>query len=296
MGIVVAIVNIIDHLEEKEVFILDCDGVLYRGNEAIPGSKKAIEALKRHGKTVKFLTNYPYSREEVREKLKTLLQISIPKEDIMTVAFAVSEYIKENKSNEEETAYVFGFENLKKEIRKSGVKILKTKEIVDDYVLLELPNWVVISLYEGTDYYLSLTAAGLILRDERFNPVHYITTSKGKGWTREKGISPGIGCTIAALREFSGKEPITIGKPSNKLMELALKQWKIEPKKTALIGDKWSDIEVANEYGFYSVKVETGKQDFFSGIEKIEQTKRPKLVIGSLSGILNPKEIYYFER
>ncbi|HIQ50258.1 MAG TPA: HAD-IIA family hydrolase [Nanoarchaeota archaeon] len=289
--------RIIDYLKNFETFVLDCDGVLYKGNNPIKGAKEVVEVLKDEGKEVKFLTNYPYSREKIKQKLKNVVDIEASEEDIMTVAFATAKYIQENKTKNNETVYVFGFDELKKEIENTGLKVLEREEIMnEDFELIQLPDWLVISLYEGSDYYKNLAAAGLVLRNEKFDASHYLATSKGKIWTREKGLSPGVGCTIAALYEFSGKKPIIVGKPGKILTDIAFKYWKINPEKSVLVGDKWSDIEVANNYGLYGIKVETGKQDFFNGVETLNEYKKPKMVLKSIRGIIDESEIIYFEK
>lgn len=288
--------RIIEYLRDFEAFVLDCDGVLYRGNKPIEGAKETVETLREEGIEVKFLTNYPYSREMVKEKLENIVGISASKKDIMTVAFATAKYIQENTKNDK-SVYVFGFDYLKKEIEDAGAKVLQREEIMsEDFELIRLPDWLVISLYEGHDYYENLTAAGLVLRDERFDPSHYLATSKGKGWTREKGLSLGVGCAIAALNEFSGKKPIVIGKPSNILTDIAFRYWKLNPEKSVLVGDKWSDIEVANNYGLYGIKVETGKQDFFNSIENLDKNQKPKMVLKSIRGIIDENKIIYVEK
>ena len=247
----------IEKLREFQTFIFDCDGVLYRGNKPVPAAVRTIKLLKNQGREVKFLTNYPESRATIQRKIKGLLGISVRKEDIMTVAFATREYIRERMSGQRESVFIVGPKDLKREIREIGIETLGLKDVMIDFKIIRVPEWLLISLYNKNDLYHCLTAAGLILKEKNFDPSHYIATSKGKGWTREKGLSLGIGCFIAALQEFSGKKPIVIGKPSNIFMEIAKKVWNIAPKDTVLIGDKWSDIETANENGFFSIKVET---------------------------------------
>ncbi len=285
---------VIDPLKKFDDFVLDCDGVLYRGDIAIDGAKECIERLYSEGKNVKFLTNYPFSRAKVCDKLKDIVGVEVPEEDVMTVAYATAKYMELN-SSDDRTVYVFGIDDLYREIRKSGFKIMETDEILEGHKLVETPEWLVISLYEAPDFYRRLTAAGLILRSSEFNDEHYLATSKGKGWTREDGISPGIGCTIAALETFSGKKPIVIGKPSNIFTDMAFSVWNINPQKAVMIGDKWSDIEVANKYGMYGIKVETGKQDFFESIYLLNKNKKPSMVLKSINGLFNENEIIYLK-
>ena len=44
-------------LDLVDAFIFDCDGVIWRGNEAIPGVRQALAALRRAGKRCFFVTN-----------------------------------------------------------------------------------------------------------------------------------------------------------------------------------------------------------------------------------------------
>lgn len=44
-------------MEGVDTFILDCDGVLWRGSEPLPGASEAVAALQRAGKRVLFVTN-----------------------------------------------------------------------------------------------------------------------------------------------------------------------------------------------------------------------------------------------
>src|SRR5579863_4790413 len=54
-------------------YLIDLDGVIYRGNELLPGAKEFISWLETHGKKYLFLTNNSFaSEEQVLEKLARL--------------------------------------------------------------------------------------------------------------------------------------------------------------------------------------------------------------------------------
>src|SRR5581483_3864776 len=54
-------------------YLIDLDGVIYRGNELLPGAKEFIAWLERHNKKYLFLTNNSFaSEEQVLEKLARL--------------------------------------------------------------------------------------------------------------------------------------------------------------------------------------------------------------------------------
>jgi HAD superfamily hydrolase (TIGR01450 family) len=281
--------ELIEPVRNYKNFILDMDGVLYSGENSIRGAKETVERLYEMNKNVKYMTNFPESRRTIKEKLKRVLNLEASEENIMTVAYATALYMKLGGGG---NGYVMGLEDLKDEIRQSGITVREIDEIIEKNILKNLPEWAVISLCDK-DFYEKANATGQILRSKNFDPSRYLATSKGWGWTREYGVTPGIGCTIAFLKEFSGKEPVVIGKPSNYFTDLAFKLWEIEPEKSLMIGDKWSDIETANKYSFFGIKVETGKQDFFENIEKLEDRFKPKLVLKSIRGIFNENEIVY---
>jgi len=283
--------ELIDHIGNYEDFILDMDGVIYNGENPVEGAKETIERLCYMNKNVKFLTNFPESRRTVKNRLKRVVKLEASEEDIMTAAYATALYMK----NAGGSCFVMGQEDLKDEIRKSGMTVYDANIITEDNILKHKPDWVVVSLCDK-NYYEQANVAGQILKSRDFDSSHYIATSKGWGWTREHGVTPGIGCTIAFLKEFSGKEPAVIGKPSNYLTDLAFKNWNINPNKSLIVGDKWSDIQTANEYGAFGIKVETGKQDFFSGIKKLDNKSRPNLVLKSIKGLFDKNEIIYSEK
>ena len=46
-----------DKIFNKSAFILDMDGVVYHGNQLLPGAKEFVDWMTRHNKKFIFLTN-----------------------------------------------------------------------------------------------------------------------------------------------------------------------------------------------------------------------------------------------
>lgn len=58
-------------MDSFDVFLFDCDGVLFRGSSAIPGAAEALLALNAAGKRCFFVTNNATkSREDNAVKLR----------------------------------------------------------------------------------------------------------------------------------------------------------------------------------------------------------------------------------
>jgi HAD superfamily hydrolase (TIGR01450 family) len=60
-------------VDQVDVFLLDCDGVLWRGNELIPGVRETLQMLRNKGKRIFFITNNASkSRKNYQKKFQTL--------------------------------------------------------------------------------------------------------------------------------------------------------------------------------------------------------------------------------
>ena len=59
-----------DQLRKKKGFICDMDGVIYHGNQILPGVKKFVDWLAEEKKNFLFLTNSSqYTPKELQQKL-----------------------------------------------------------------------------------------------------------------------------------------------------------------------------------------------------------------------------------
>ncbi|WP_425059613.1 hypothetical protein SCACP_02050 [Sporomusa carbonis] len=70
--------------EKYDVFLLDLDGVIYVGNEILPGSSEAVSRLRKMGKQVYFLTNDP--RPGIHAK----------PDECITAGWATANYLTQN--------------------------------------------------------------------------------------------------------------------------------------------------------------------------------------------------------
>jgi hypothetical protein len=70
--------DVVSLLESIDVFLLDCDGVLWRGGCPIQGASKTVQLIRKHGKRVVFITNNSVmSRMECSDHIRHLLSIDI---------------------------------------------------------------------------------------------------------------------------------------------------------------------------------------------------------------------------
>jgi len=109
-------------------FLLDLDGVVYVGEEALPGAPEAIARLRTEGKRILFLTNDPrHARRDYAAKLERL-GIPASEDDVLTAGSATAVYLSRHEDVEGKTVYVIGSDALKDEMRGVGLRVLDGDE------------------------------------------------------------------------------------------------------------------------------------------------------------------------
>ena len=86
-------------LKDKQIFIFDLDGTVYKGTEVIPGASRVIRELQKLGKQVILLTNNAtQSRASFVEKLSKM-DIHVSEEQIISSGYIASLSFSSNIRN-----------------------------------------------------------------------------------------------------------------------------------------------------------------------------------------------------
>jgi NagD protein len=227
---------------EKKGFLIDMDGVIYKGSEPIPGAVKFINKLRDDGYPFLFLTNNSQrTSRDVCYKLRKI-GFNVNDEDIFTCAMATARYLASRKENG--TAYVIGEGGLLNELHKAGYSI------VEDH-----PDFVIIGegrtiMLEAVDKAINMIMAGSKLIATNLDP----NCPVGNGKYRA-----GCGAFVAMLECATGKQAFSVGKPSPVMMRMARKTLGLGTDETIMIGDTMgTDILGAGSMGFTTVLTLSG--------------------------------------
>lgn len=72
-------------LDKYDVWLFDCDGVIWSGDDLIPGAVEALNKLRKLGKTIVFVTNNASkSRKAILKKFEKL---HVPAEEVRQSGF-----------------------------------------------------------------------------------------------------------------------------------------------------------------------------------------------------------------
>jgi NagD protein len=252
----------------KRGFLIDMDGVIYRGSNLIPGSETFIHRLRAEQIPFLFLTNNSQrTRRDVAAKLNRL-GIDVEEQHIFTCAMATARFLASQKPRG--TAYVIGEGGLLQALHQNGYAIVD-----------HAPDYVVVG--EGRTMTLeSLEAAvRLILAGAKL-----IATNLDPNCPTHHGTRPGCGATVAYLETATGAKCFSVGKPSPVMMRAARKELGLAASETIMIGDTMeTDILGGVQMGYRTVLVLTGS----TRREDLARfAYRPDKVIGSIAELCDP--------
>ena len=231
-----------------DLVVFDLDGVIYRGEEPMPGAAETVAELRRAGYRVRFLTNNSTrSRQSYVERLAGF-GIVCGLEEMMTSAYGTACWFAEHHLTG--AAMVVGEQGLADELAAVG---LETHWAVDP-TGIEQVQYVVCGLDRGFDYRRLLHAQQAILHGARF-----IATNRDPTFPVEGRIIPGGGCMVAAIECAAGQPALTIGKPETYTVELILRQAGRQPGQAVMVGDRVDiDVLVGRRAGMWTVLSLTG--------------------------------------
>ncbi len=255
-------------LEFKGV-ILDLDGVVYRGSQAIPGAAETIDLLRKKGVKIVFLTNASMStRERFAEKLSGF-GIPVNAEEIITSAYGTAAFMKEKFGKGK--VFVVGEEGLREDLSIAGFKVREDENV----------DFVVVGLDRKFDFAKLTSAFHAIRKGARF-----IASNYNEVQPLENGFNPGSAAMVGAISACTEKQPETIiGKPNTFLLELAARKMNLKPKEILAVGDTLGiDVLAGNRFNCFTLLVLTG----VSTREEAENASpecKPKLILDSLADL-----------
>lgn len=222
-------------------FLIDMDGVIYRGSQLIPGADLFIKRLRSEGFPFLFLTNNSQkTRRDVAMKLKRM-GIDVLEEHIFTCAMATARFLSLQKPHG--TAFVIGEGGLLQALHQNGYSIVDHDP---DYVVVGEGRTATVESLEA--------ATRMILRGAKL-----VATNLDPNCPTASGTRPGCGAIVAFLETATGKKGFSVGKPSPVMMRAARKQLGLATSETVIIGDTMeTDILGGVQMGYQAVLALSG--------------------------------------
>jgi 4-nitrophenyl phosphatase len=249
--------------------LLDMDGVLYVGNQALPGVQELLDYLDASGRRWLCVTNNSSRTSATFSEKLAGMGITVDPSHILGSAQATSTWLAQ-RTRPGTKVLAMGEQSLRSALADKGL------ELVSDPFEAEV---VVASIFFGLSYSV-LSDVTLAIR----NGARFIATNPDPTLPTERGQVPGTGSLVALLAAASGQEPEFVGKPYPGMSELAMQLVDSRPESTLMVGDRYeTDIIGALDLGMVTVGVLTGvtTADEYAAVER-----PPHLVMPGLPDLL----------
>src|SRR5215212_3126367 len=246
-------------------YLIDMDGVIYRGGQLIPGADHFIGELLGAGVPFRFLTN---NSQRTRRDVATRLQrlgIDVEEEHVYTCAMATARFLAQQKPGG--TAYVIGEGGLLNALHENGYAIVDRD-----------PDYVVVGEGRTLSFEMVEAALKMILGGAKL-----VATNLDPNCPTESGFRPGCGATVAMLETASGVRAFSVGKPSPFMLRGARKALGLTTDQTVVIGDTMeTDILGGVQLGFKTILVLSGGT---SRADLARYTYQPDLIVDSIAAL-----------
>jgi HAD superfamily hydrolase (TIGR01450 family) len=237
--------NNVSELGNKKLFLFDMDGTIYEEETLFDGTKELLEMINEIGGRYVFITNN--SSKSVDDYINKVMRlgISADRDNFFTSAQATALYL--NKEFNGKKIYCQGTKSLLKELSSCGIVITENVDDDIDAVLVGFDTELTSDKLRNT--------CELLQRD-----IPFIATNPDLRCPVNFGFIPDCGSICNMIKAATDKEPIYIGKPERKMIDIVRNKFGYSADETVVIGDRlYTDIASGLNAGVTSVCVLTGE-------------------------------------
>lgn len=254
-------------------YLIDLDGVVYRGNELLPGAREFLHWLEMTQKKYLFLTNNSFATgAQILAKLARM-GITADSSRLLTAGQAAVQHIARRVPGGR--VYVVGEQPLIELVEAQHLTVVPRESAEAEAVLVGL---------DRTFDYQKMTCAADAVRAGAL----FITINRDPVLPMPGGFVPGCGSLAAAIECASGMSPEVVGKPEPMLLLEALALLESTPNETVMIGDGLAiDILAGQRAGMHTLLVLSGSN---SRADVERSAVKPEHIYADLAAVLQEQE------
>lgn len=261
--------------DRYDVALIDLDGVVYRGPDAVPGSAAGLAAARDRGQRVAFVTNNASRSPSAIAAHLTRLGICATADDVVTSAQAAARLIAERVPVGSRVLVAGGI-GLRVALRARGLRPVSAAA--------ERPVAVVQGYAPDLDCGL-LAEAAIAVRDGAL----YVAANADRTLPTPRGPQPGNGSMLQVVIFATGVSPLVAGKPEPPLHAEAVRR--TGARRPLVVGDRLdTDIEGAVRGGADSMLVLTGVTTALDAV-LAPAGRRPTYLAADLTGLAEPQPV-----
>jgi glycerol-1-phosphatase len=270
--------------------VCDLDGVVYRGQAPVPHAVDALERVRAAGCGVVYATNNASrTPQQVAEQLAGL-GLTLTSGDVVTSSQAGAAKLTELVPAGSEILAVGG-QGVAEALRGVGLVPLRPADVAgragrSDGQVPAADRGVVGVLqgYGPEVGWADLAEAAYAVQSGAV----WVATNIDATLPTARGMAPGNGTLVDAVRQATGRQPVVVGKPHTPLYDLSARVLGVLPQETLAIGDRLdTDIAGARAAGMPSLLVLTGVH----GVREVawaDAPQRPRYIAMDLRALDRP--------
>jgi 4-nitrophenyl phosphatase len=232
----------IQELAKMRAVVSDMDGVLWRGNQPMPGLVDFFAFLREQD--IRFILATNNATRTAAQYAAKLAEygVQVSEAEILPSCDVVSDYLK-TVAPPGARVFVVGEAALADSLTARGFVV---NEDEADYVVAGL---------DRTATYAKMARATRFIR----RGAHFIGTNPDKSWPGEHEITPGAGAILAFIEAATDVKPFIVAKPEPVMFQQALARMGSRPEETIMIGDRLeTDILGGQRAGLKTILVLSG--------------------------------------
>jgi HAD superfamily hydrolase (TIGR01450 family) len=262
-------------VECYDLVMFDLDGVVYIGDQAVPGAADHLARVRQSGVHVAYITNNASRPPKAVVDKLTRLGVDADTGDVVTSAQAAARVLVGRHGAGARVA-VLGAAGLRDAVTELG---LVPVAVDDDRAV------AIVSGYGPDVPWRDIMTAARRIR----GGLPWVASNRDLTLPTPDGPAPGHGALVGMVSRFAGVDPVVAGKPAPPLLEETVRR--VGGERPLMVGDRLdTDIEGGAAAGIDSLLVLTG----VTGLgELVGATPRlrPTYLSRDLAGLLEPHPV-----
>ncbi|KAK7203758.1 HAD-like domain-containing protein [Myxozyma melibiosi] len=255
-----------EFLNSYDDFLFDCDGVLWQGDQLLPYAAETLDLLRSKGKRLIFVTNNSTKSRQAYTKKFAKLGITVTAEEIFGSAYSSAIYLsKVVKLPKDKKVLVLGEAGIEEELASEGIQYvggtdpsLRRDIAPEDYDKI-VPDPSIGCVLCGLDLHINYLKLSMALINLQVPETIFLATNIDSTYPTNGKLFPGAGTMSAPLILASKRQPISLGKPSQAMMDCIKAKFDFAPARACMVGDRLdTDMRFGVEGGLGTLFVLTG--------------------------------------
>ncbi|HSV37872.1 MAG TPA: HAD-IIA family hydrolase [Nocardioidaceae bacterium] len=252
-----------------DLALLDLDGVVYVGSDAVPGAPQHLAEARRAGMHLAFVTNNASRPPSAVAEHLTELGIEVAAAEVVTAAQAAARLLAE-QLDAGAKVFVIGGVGLYDALTEQGLVPVQSID--------EAPVAVVSGYHPEVAWRTVIDGAILVKRG-----LPWVAANMDSTVPTPHGPGPGNGVLVGAVARFADRTPEVAGKPERPLFLETLRR--VGGERPLVVGDRLdTDIEGAIRAGYDSLLVMTGVTGL-AELVRLPAGLRPTFIAADLGGL-----------